>query len=85
MTNEERDQLRLLANGLMLFGMDKEDSLLTMEMVYKIPQGVKTLTIWMSEHPKATPDDITNQVLKMLNERTKSHSNRPLRLKNPAK
>ena len=69
MTNEEKSQLRLLANGLMLFGVDKEDSLLIMEMVYKIPQGVETLTIWMADHPKATPDDISNQVLQMIKQK----------------
>lgn len=73
MTNEERDQLRLLANGLMLFGVDKEDSLLIMEMVYKIPRGVETLTMWMADHPKATPDDISNEVLKMINKKEKPH------------
>ena len=75
MTDEEKELFRLLATGLVLFGVDKEDALIIMGMFYGKPDEVEALMAWMADHPKATPDDISNQVVKMLNEKTKSHSN----------
>ena len=69
MQNSEKTSLKLLADGLILFGMDEEDALLIIQMMYGKKEKAEKLMFWMTEHPKATPKEITNQALKIVREK----------------
>ena len=69
MAKHEHERFKLLIDGLILFGMDKEETRFIAEMLYNKPEKIEILMEWMADHPKATPDDISNQVLQIIKQK----------------
>lgn len=62
---QERTNLKVLADGLVAFGVDRADSLLIMAMMVGETQKTKELIYWMTNHPSATPNEIFNYAQKI--------------------
>ena len=72
MDAEEKRRLTSLAEGLILFGMDGDDALLIIQAFVGMPQRREKMLFWLADHPCASPEEIWNQVLEIINEREKN-------------
>ena len=66
MAQASQERLETLAIGLNLFGMSKEDMILTMEMVMGSSKQTEALLQWMTMHEGASVLDIKNQVVQIV-------------------
>ena len=66
MQESERTRLQLLANGLILFGMEEESALLIIQMLVGKPEKREELLMWMAENENAKPEEITEQAIKIV-------------------
>ena len=65
MTQAE-ERLELLALGLHLFGMEKQEVYLTLSMVCNRPERVEALIQWMATHEGATTAEISDAVVEIV-------------------
>ena len=66
MAQASQERLELLAIGLNLFGMSKEDIILTLEMVMGSSEQTEALIQWMAAHEGATTAEISDAVVQIV-------------------
>lgn len=65
----EKENLKILAEGLSIFGVEDEDAILIVQLMVGLPKETKKLIYWMTENPKAAPAEISAQALMLWEKR----------------
>ena len=66
MERASKERLKMLAIGLDLFGMSREDMILTLDMVCSSSAQTEALIQWMAAHEGATTAEISDAVVQIV-------------------
>ncbi len=72
MNAEEKKRLTLLAEGLILFGLDSDNALFIIQAFVGKPQKREKMLFWLADHPCASREEIWDKVFEIINEREKN-------------